>query len=234
MTRGRGGGGVVCTHPILRVCMSRIVLLHLYIYIYIHTTHTFVEHRSTLITNSNGPTSLILTASNRTNRSDLTPPDAGPLYNQPPTHTTPTLGFPPPHCHPILCPMLGYPRPRCGDRKVSMVAAHQSRRRRHDGLWGWGGASSVAIKFSGTAYLEAGWGAIHCNDWQRAQRTQWWQALAAARWARWWHPFVAAAWQTRWQNPLATAVAQHYDLIGQSEAHPPWCRPYHHDILAMI
>jgi hypothetical protein len=67
---------------------------HTHIYIYTHThTHTvhlyntYAEHRCTLSTDPNQLTGLSLAAPNRTNRSNLTPPDAGSLYKHP--HTPP-------------------------------------------------------------------------------------------------------------------------------------------------
>jgi hypothetical protein len=82
-----------------------------YIYIY----NTYAEHRCTLITDPNEPTSLCLAAPNGTNWSNLTPPDVSPLYNHP-AQNTPTLGFPqqPDHasiqnpCHPDLHPTLRF------------------------------------------------------------------------------------------------------------------------------
>jgi hypothetical protein len=71
----------------------------------------------TLSTNPKEQTGPSLAAPNGTNQSDLTPPDAGPLYKHPTHH-----------------PALGFPRPRHGNRKVPTVAVHRNWRHRHDGL----------------------------------------------------------------------------------------------------
>jgi hypothetical protein len=71
------------------------------------------------------------------------------------------LGFPQPcpQSKPLpldLRHVLGCPRPRHGDRKVSMVEAHQNRGRRRGELGGRGVASSDAIGFDSMTYSEAG------------------------------------------------------------------------------
>jgi hypothetical protein len=124
--------------------------------------NTSAEHRCTLSTDPNEPIGSSLAAPNGTNRSDLTPPDVGPLYNHP--HPPLQLGFPRwpdnasiKNCHHLdLHPVLGFPHPCHSDKKVSMVAAHQNWRWRHDRLGGRGGASSIAIGFSSAEYSEAG------------------------------------------------------------------------------